>query len=202
MKAGLVVCAGASVLYGVLAHFALSYRELVRLRPEVAAPRPPEPVPALVPPSQATPGELIAAYNVTRGRYGFAPLHPNPRLTAAALAHARAMAEAGYLSHVGPDGDTPWQRLAAVGYSYSAAAEHLAAGQRDVAGLMADWMGEPAHRRDILGPFSELGVALTHDEDGLPYWCVLLVTQQPLHPPKGAHLATPHGTIVAPATSY
>ncbi len=38
--------------------------------------------------------------------------------------------------------------------------------------LMKGWMESPPHKRNILGSFSQIGVAYATAEDGKRYWCV------------------------------
>ena len=37
---------------------------------------------------------------------------------------------------------------------------------------MTAWMNSPHHRENILGDYSEIGVARAEAADGVPYWCV------------------------------
>jgi uncharacterized protein YkwD len=37
---------------------------------------------------------------------------------------------------------------------------------------MKGWMDSPPHKRNILGSFSQIGVACATAEDGKRYWCV------------------------------
>jgi uncharacterized protein YkwD len=38
--------------------------------------------------------------------------------------------------------------------------------------LMKGWMESPHHKRNILGSYSQIGVACAIDVDGKRYWCV------------------------------
>jgi uncharacterized protein YkwD len=60
------------------------------------------------------------------------------------------MATGGYFSHDSRDGRTPFQRIAAAGYTFSIAAENIAAGQRTPQDVTAGWMNSPGHRANIL----------------------------------------------------
>jgi uncharacterized protein YkwD len=116
--------------------------------------------------------QLVAAHNREREAAKLPPLAPNAKLTAAALGHARDMAEHSKLSHDGSDGSKFNERIERQGYHGRRMAENVAAGQQDVEGVMRAWMDSPHHRQNILGPYDEIGLARADSEDGTPYWCV------------------------------
>jgi uncharacterized protein YkwD len=58
------------------------------------------------------------------------------------------------------------------GYRVQRAAENIAAGDFTLDTLMNAWMKSPPHRRNILGPYSQVGVSRAIDSRGLSYWCV------------------------------
>jgi uncharacterized protein YkwD len=88
------------------------------------------------------------------------PLGYSPALQAAAQAQADHLSRTGGLSHVGPGGSTPRTRAARAGYRACLIAENVARGQPDVSTVMADWMGSPAHRANILNAqVTQYGIA-------------------------------------------
>jgi uncharacterized protein YkwD len=115
---------------------------------------------------------LVEAHNRVRAAEKLGPLKVNPKLEAAALAHARDMAQHKKLTHEGSDGSTPEQRIEREGYHYQAVAENVAYGTDSVAEVMRIWMESPPHKKNILGDFTEIGVACVKAEDGTPYWAV------------------------------
>jgi uncharacterized protein YkwD len=131
----------------------------------------PAPAPAPGPVSSVSQA-LLDAHNRERSASGLPPLSPDPRLDASARAHAEVMAELGLMAHEGLGDGTLATRLGAVGYGFSAAAENIAEGQRDVASVVAAWMGDLPHRANILGPSTQMGGAVAYGADGSPYWCV------------------------------
>lgn len=154
-----------------------SFLEELRRGP-VPAPTPPSaPVPT---PPVPSPGDvaagLLGAHNALRAARGRPPLVADARLTAAAMAHARWMATRGEMSHQGRGEPSPWGRITGTGYRFSRAAENVAAGQRDVAGVMAAWENSPGHMANILGPCTEMGAAMAIGADGKPYWSVSLAS--------------------------
>jgi hypothetical protein len=83
----------------------------------------------------------------------------NPLLEEAARQKARDMAEKGYFSHIGPDGEQPWKWLTGVGYYYLSAGENLAINFTDSKDVTDAWMNSPAHRANMLnGNFTEIGI--------------------------------------------
>ncbi len=115
---------------------------------------------------------LVEAHNQARQMAGLDRLEPDPRLAAAAGLHARDMARRHRMSHRGAGGSTPFRRIEDQGYSFRRAGENVARGQDTIASVMDDWMNSPGHRRNILGPYSQIGASCATDEDGTPYWCV------------------------------
>ena len=78
----------------------------------------------------------------------------------------------GKMTHKGSDGSSSIHRIVAKGYNYRRAGENVAAGYFTVDGLMKGWMDSPPHKRNILGSFSQIGVACATGENGKRYWCV------------------------------
>jgi uncharacterized protein YkwD len=115
---------------------------------------------------------LIEAHNKERAERKLPPLVAEPRLTAAAKAHAADMAQHKMMSHEGSDKSTLVDRVKREGYRYLKVGENVAYGQETVASVMDTWMNSPHHRENILGDFTEVGVAVAKADDGTPYWCV------------------------------
>jgi len=74
--------------------------------------------------------------------------------------HSGNMADRDFFMHCDPDTLTlPWDRMVSAGYSYSTAAENIAAGYTTPEDVMAGWMASPGHRSNILSTASrELGI--------------------------------------------
>ena len=124
----------------------------------------------------ATPGSLsqvagvVELVNDARAEAGCDPLHSDPRLDAAALAHSEDMIVRDYFSHVTPDGVSPWDRAKAAGYDVPTG-ENIALGQRDADTVMTAWMSSEGHRANILNCASKaIGMGLALDSSGTPYW--------------------------------
>jgi uncharacterized protein YkwD len=116
--------------------------------------------------------DLLAAHNKVRAAEDLPPLKANARLTEAARAHARDMAEHDKLSHDGSDGSDPPDRIKRAKYHYQEVGENVASGQESVGEVMRTWIESPPHRKNILGDFKEMGGAVAKGPDGKEYWCV------------------------------
>ena len=95
---------------------------------------------------------LLAAVNAARRAAGRAPLAADPRLDAAAQAHAEDMLARSYYAHQGLDGSTPRSRVESAGFAAASVAENIAARHLSADAAMAGWMASSEHRRNILNP--------------------------------------------------
>jgi uncharacterized protein YkwD len=104
---------------------------------------------------------MLCITNNERRAAGLAPLTNNTKLTNAAVAHSRDMAQRNYDAHNTPEGVTPDQRLTQAGYVFSWWGENIANGYKTPRQVMAAWMASPGHRANILNPnFKEIGIGL------------------------------------------
>jgi uncharacterized protein YkwD len=129
----------------------------------------PKPAPPAGDPSAA----LLAATNAARARAHLAPLSIDPGLQAMAEAYAAELARTRVLTH----GDFAG-RLRGSGYAYRAAGENLAFGQATPEAAIAAWLADPAHRANLLGDFTDLGVSGARSAGGTWYWCADYGTPQ------------------------
>lgn len=89
-----------------------------------------------------------------------APLNWNSLLLKAASGHASDMASNNYFSHDSLDGRTVAQRISDAGYSYSAAAENIAAGDTTVQSVLTHWLNSPGHCVNMMSAtYRDIGVA-------------------------------------------
>lgn len=119
--------------------------------------------------------QVIALINQERTDRGLSALTKNSSLTQAARTHSQDMACNDNWSHTGTDGSTLATRILAAGYSYSWAAENIAASSSQyfsAASVVSMWMGSTGHRNNILSPSAvHIGVGFRYagDVDLLPY---------------------------------
>lgn len=130
-------------------------------------PIPPVPPTTVPPPEQDTLlQETLKLFNEARSQAGLPAVALEPRLTAAAVAHARDMRTRGVMSHTGGDGSNPGERISRAGYPWRTYGEIIAQGQPTPSVVTSAWMNSPGHRAIILGQqFTEVGIA----KDGA-YW--------------------------------
>ncbi len=103
--------------------------------------------------------KVLDLTNGQRSRFGLRPLTLNTDLNRAAQNHSESMAVDDFFSHTGADGSSPFDRIEAVGYNYSTAAENIAAGYSTPESVMDGWMRSPGHRANILNAdLREIGI--------------------------------------------
>ena len=94
---------------------------------------------------------LLAAANQDRAVRGLQPLHLDPTLAHAALAHAREMAAHREISHQFPGEPKLSDRGAHAGARFSLISENVA--EAPVSSMIHDlWMNSPGHRENLLDP--------------------------------------------------
>ncbi|KAI9906254.1 hypothetical protein PsorP6_003184 [Peronosclerospora sorghi] len=115
---------------------------------------------------------MLAAVNKQRATEGLSPLCLNTKLHLAAQRHSDDMAAKDYMGHGGSDGTTMPQRITQAGYDWSAVAENVAAGQINVADVMAAWIESPEHLENIMGDYTMFGSAYAFNKNGeyQHYW--------------------------------
>ena len=124
--------------------------------------------------------ELLAGVNDERRSRGLAALALSGCLTFVAQLHSNDMAARGYFSHVTPEGETAFSLLGRYGVAYGTAGENLA--QNDypddqaVAVALRDLMASPGHRANILGPYTQIGVASALDASGMRYYAMVFIS--------------------------
>ncbi|MGW4567522.1 CAP domain-containing protein [Streptomyces sp. NPDC004561] len=115
---------------------------------------------------------FLTRVNSARARAGCPPVTLDPRLLAAAEAHARAMAGAGRLGAEGRDGVSVHQRITAAGYAYLGVGEHLVSGPRTPAEFAEYCLESAKARRTLLDPAFR-HTALARADAGDRYWTAL-----------------------------
>ena len=108
--------------------------------------------------------------NEERTSRGLSSLSQNNGLRQAARRHSEDMACNDFFSHTGSDGSSMAGRISAAGYSYSWAAENIAASSScgfSAQSVVNMWMGSTGHRNNILSPNAvHIGVGFRCVNDG------------------------------------
>lgn len=121
--------------------------------------------------------DLLVRVNAIREQKGLCSLRAHSLLDEAAQTYAETIADIdSWLSHTGPDGSTPEDRIAATGYLERIhtiqgtveyryrIGENLARGQQSTDEALWGWMRSPGHRENILNPeFEETGIGIIRD---------------------------------------
>ena len=140
---------------------------------QTPTPKPPSPPSEkLLDATDPTVAAILDAHNKLRGEAKLPPLSFAPLLAKAAQVQAADMAEHDEMRHEGSDGSTPSERIKRAGYHFLTSGENVAKWYPDVPQVMQGWVDSPPHKKNILGDFTELGVARVESKDGKPYWCV------------------------------
>ena len=120
----------------------------------------------------ATPAQaLVERMNAARAANGKPRLVVSAPLSRAAGAHARAMAQRGFFAHTDADGTPFWKRIGRYyglsGYRSWRVGENLfwSPGAATPAQVVSAWLRSPAHRRDLLATWKEMGVAVVAARD-------------------------------------
>ncbi len=133
--------------------------------------------PALRAPAPAAPGTAapapatralqlvneVRARGTRCGRRSFAPAPPmvlSGRLAGVAFGHAADMAAHDYFEHEDLAGQSPADRVRAVGYREKLVGENIAYGPQSVEEVVQGWLDSPDHCENIMDPrFAEMGIA-------------------------------------------
>ncbi len=124
---------------------------------------------AMPPACQPEAAQVLAAVNALRadahrcGADAMAPARPlrwNEALALSAQRYAEELARRQTLSHEGQVLRSLGMRLRAAGYDMQQAGENLAAGQDDLAEVMAQWVSSPGHCKNLMQPaYEDVGLA-------------------------------------------
>jgi len=111
--------------------------------------------------SEAFERQTFDIASAERVRHGLQPFTWDDDARASSRAHSKDMAVRDFFKHENPDGDSPFDRMEAVGIDYRSAAENIAAGYGDPFQVHAGWMNSAGHRKNLLNPALErLGVGV------------------------------------------
>ncbi|MEM9486835.1 MAG: CAP domain-containing protein [Cyanobacteria bacterium P01_F01_bin.116] len=110
--------------------------------------------------------QLLAETNRIRRKQGLTNLRLSQKLGQAAQGHAEDMANNNYFAHNSPDGSsTIASRITETDYSFSLAAENLAAGHDSAIEVVTDWFNSPGHKANLLNPdYTDVGFGLFFDD--------------------------------------
>ena len=127
-----------------------------------------------VSPEHILAAEVFRLINEARRTAGVPALARDSALDAVATRRSEELVRR--FAHTRPDG-SPWSGILNEGnIEWSRNGENIAAGQKDAARVMADWMQSSGHRANILERgFTQVGVGLYRDPKGKTYWVQVFV---------------------------
>jgi len=120
------------------------------------------------------PAAMIAAVNRARTDAKKSPVQEDPKLTRVAEAFARDLAARRKVDARNREGQTPFEILKKQNYRARQFALSLASGESDPAKVVHSWLERKDSRDELLSKFDRIGVGVADDEDGVPYWVLLL----------------------------
>jgi uncharacterized protein YkwD len=120
------------------------------------------------------PGDLIAALNRARTAARRSTVKADPKLTQVADRFARDLAARGKVDTKNSDGQTPFDILKKQAYHARQFGLSLASGESDPAKVVTSFLEREDDREQMLATYDRVGVAVAVDQEGLPYWVVIL----------------------------
>jgi uncharacterized protein YkwD len=104
---------------------------------------------------------LYVLINNERANVFLAPLTANNALEISAGLHSDDMAVNHFMSHIGSDGSTFWERAVRAGYTGHWGGEIIMGGRSPEAAV-AWWMNDAPHRDMILGDLNDFGAGYAY----------------------------------------
>ena len=113
---------------------------------------------------------VLAQTNKERKAVGAGELKFHPTLMKVSRGHAATMAKLGKLAH-DAGGKSMAVRIRESGYRCSGSAENIAQGYPTAADVVAGWMSDPPHKKNLLDKdFTEMGAGVATGADGAKFW--------------------------------
>ncbi len=117
---------------------------------------------------------MIAALNRTRSEAKRSSVKADPKLTRVADEFARDLAARHTVDGKNRDGQSPFDLLKEQGYRARTFGMSLSSGESDPAQVVKSSLERREDRETLLAHYDRVGIAVAVDEDGIPYWVVIL----------------------------
>jgi uncharacterized protein YkwD len=117
--------------------------------------------------------QVLTLVNQERIDAGLTALSLSSSLTKASRAHSLDMACNGFTSHTGSNGSFFGTRLTDAGFTFSTAAENIAAGYDSAFKVVEGWMNSAGHRANILNADMDyIGIGYVYNPNSIykDYW--------------------------------
>lgn len=111
------------------------------------------------------------------------PLKFNSALICAARRHSQYMFENEVFDHLGPEGQTPGDRIALTGYPVTAWGENIAFGFPTAEAVVEAWRTSDSHCANLMRPhYTQMGVGLVVGPSSTFHWTQVMATGEDLPP--------------------
>lgn len=122
---------------------------------------------------QSVEQEVVDLVNEQRAANGLSPLTISAELCDGARMKSQDMHDVGYFSHTSPTYGSPFDMMASLGITYSAAGENIAMGYSSAEAVMNAWMNSEGHRANILSSkYTSIGVGYVADGNYWTQWFI------------------------------
>lgn len=149
--------------------------------PGPISPTPPPPIPTPPPANDAEflsqlEDNILRMVNEERAKVGAKALTMEVMRRDVARGHSKDMAVRAFFDHMNPDGKSPFDRMRAVGISYTSAGENIAYNtypvDRAAKAAMDGWMNSDGHRKNIQNAkYGRTGIGVyRHPSNGRVYF--------------------------------
>lgn len=120
----------------------------------------------------------------SQGSFGPAPaLKLNSALNCAARAHSTYMRDNQVFDHVGPDGQSPGDRIALTGYRVRRWGENIAYGYPTPEAVVEGWKNSEGHCANLMrASYTQMGVGAVRGGDRRIHWTQVLAVGEDLEP--------------------
>ena len=120
--------------------------------------------------------ELITLINSQREATGISPLSINWEVARLARYKSEEMMKHNLFGHESLIYGSPSQLLDRFSIPHSTLGANIAMGQETAQEVLKDWQNSPGHVSNLLNAdFTSAGVGLCWDDEGIPYWTLILV---------------------------
>jgi uncharacterized protein YkwD len=110
--------------------------------------------------SQSFERQTFDLVNALRVRMGLKTFQWADDASSSSRKHSEDMGNNSFFAHTNLQGKSPFDRMEAVGISFSSAGENIAAGQQSAIFAHEGWMNSEGHRKNVLANFKRLGVGV------------------------------------------
>ena len=124
--------------------------------------------------------ELIALINNERAANGVPPLTTNWEAARLARYKTEEMRAHQHFGHESLFYGNPAETLVRFYVCFDAVGANIALGHETAQDVLAAWINAPGHHANLINPiYTSAGVGLSWDDDGIPYWTIILIRQGP-----------------------